>query len=175
MTVPRWILGTVVAQYPRVRLGLGPHIGGRDVHAVDSLDTVGMLAHAGNLSASNLGRAHMLDKHDGKLMTRAERAGPPGELQAALGATAAVDRVAHVHPSPAHGRHVGGQIITGHHHLSQAAPGGDEVEQAPATVGGRRAILIRIANAQQLQIVVLVEADGVVGSAPRVDCHQRRR
>jgi hypothetical protein len=115
-------------------------------------------------------RRQVLDEEQRQRVLRPERRGFPAELRCALRA-AAVHGFAHVHAAPAHRGDVRREVVALHDEVADPAAGLDEARQvaAPATraaVG--RPLFRRVADRQQLDVILVVERDRVVRALARV-------
>jgi len=134
-----------------------------DVRPLDPEHAVGMLTGVRELPSSLGQGGEVLDEEDRQRATRPERRGPPAQLLAAGGAAPTAGRIAHVDAAAPHRLHVRVEIVALHAEVAQPTAGGQERPEPGAGLG-------RAAwrDAQQLEIVLLQEGDGVLGAAARV-------
>src|SRR4029453_14780997 len=93
-------------------------------------------------------------------------AGRAPAQRAAVGRAAlAVGDVADVHVAATHARHIGGEVVALPRDVAHPA-GGEESGRPPA---GGAPVLVGVAHAEDLEVVLAVEGDGVVGAAAGVD------
>src|SRR5258708_4471259 len=113
-------------------------------------------------AASMLLVRHSTWKGPGPRRPSAWGARPPSSPRVSRGrAAAALGGVADLDPAPAHRRHVGRQVVALHDDVAEAAAAGQELGEASVGASGDDGV--PVAQAQQLEIVLLVEGDGVVG------------
>src|SRR2546425_5053074 len=115
----------------------------------------------------------MLDEKDRQRVARTGARGPPAKLLAVRAPSNAFGRVGHVDPAPSHRGHVGLEVVALHSYVAEAAAAAEELgEPGVGAPGGYRGVAL--AQAQKLEIVLLVKGDRVVGrpagmGAARVD------
>src|SRR5437899_4724365 len=109
----------------------------------------------------------MLDEKDRQRVARTGARGPPAKLLAGRAPSNAFGRVGHVDPAPSHRGHVGLEVVALHSYVAEAAAAGEELgEPGVGAPGGHRGVAL--AQAQKLEIVLLVKGDRVVGPPARV-------
>jgi len=108
-------------------------------------------------------RSEVLDEEQRQRVLRPEHRGFPLELFSVRRAPAAVHRVAHVDTTAAHCGDVRRQVVALQDDVADAAARRDESREAAAPAAPRR-VFGRIADRQQLEVVLLVERDRVVSA-----------
>ncbi len=108
----------------------------------------------------------MLDEEDGQRIPGAEARGLPAKLLAARRPARAGGRIAHVDPAPSHRRHIGRQVVALHGNVAKPAASGQKFREP--RVGATRSDRGVAAKAQELEIVVLLKGDRVMGRAAGV-------
>ena len=106
-------------------------------------------------------RRQVLDEEDRQGVARAEERGAPAQLLALERAAPAVADLAHVHAAAPHRGHVGGQVVALQRHDPEAAALVQVLGEARVRAAGHDRA--PIADAQDLEIVLVVERDRVVG------------
>ena len=109
----------------------------------------------------------MLDEKDGQRIPGAETRGLPAKLLTTRRSPRAGGRITHVDIPPPHRRDVGRQIIALHGDVAEPAAAGQELRE-PRVGASRGDRGVAVAKAQELEIVVLLERDRVVGRSPGV-------
>src|SRR4029450_1618593 len=118
------------------------------------------------LAAPLVARGQVLDEEDGKRVLLAEPRRLPAKLLPRRGPATALGGVGDVDTAPAHGRHVGCQVVALHGDVAEAAAPGEVFGQAGVRASGlhgRPVVALAITQAQELQVVVLVKGNRVVG------------
>src|SRR6267142_2100712 len=126
-----------------------------------------MIAGPRHLSPPLGERCQVLDEEDGQRIAGAETRGLPAKLLAARCAPRAIGWIAHVDTAPSHRGHVGRQVVALQRDVAEPAAAGQELRE-PRVGASRSDRDAAVAKAQELEIVVLLEGDRVVGRAPRM-------
>jgi hypothetical protein len=106
----------------------------------------------------------VLDEEDRQRIAGAKPGHPPSQLLSGRGAPPPVRRVSDVDAAPAHGGHVGGQIVALNGQVPEATAPPNELDE-----GGAGLALLTGANAEDLQVIVLEERDRVLRAGARMD------
>src|SRR6185436_7061544 len=89
---------------------------------------------------------------------------PPAPLVPGRGSPAAFGYVADIHAASAHRRNVAGEVVALHDEIAKAAAALGELGEAAPGVSAR--VLVAVADRDQLEVVLVVEGDGVVRALP---------
>jgi hypothetical protein len=141
------------------------HVGHRDVDAVQPQGTVGMLAGPRHLPSPLGERRQVLDKEDRQRIASAEACGQPAKLLPGRGAPRSRGRIAHVDAAASHRRHVRREVVALHPDVAEPTAA-RQVFGEPRVGASGSDRSARVAQAQQLEVVVLLEGDRVVGCSP---------
>ena len=161
ITAPRWIFGTGSAEHAGVGPGRRRHVRHRDIGALHARHAVRVARQAHRVRLPLGERGQVLDEEDRQGIARTEERRAPAQLLALRRAPPAVADLAHVHAALAHRGHVGGQIVALQRHDPEAAALVEVLGEARVRAAGHDRA--PVADAQDLQIVLVVEGDRVVG------------
>src|SRR6185436_7262260 len=89
---------------------------------------------------------------------------PPAPLVPGRGSPAAFGDVADIHAASAHRRNVAAEVVALHDEIAKAAAALGELDQAAPGVSAR--VLVAVADRDQLEVVLIVEGDGIVRALP---------